>query len=168
VPPTVTATPQKPVIPDLTGMFEEARSAMIKGDYLGAITGFENVLKVDPNFPNAANLLDVARGGARNASQLAVDAGNKAEMTADYLGAMKQYERALQLDEKSTSAPEAIRRLKVRMQREGEAAFASAKQYDAGDRAKEAIAAYERALQLLPTEHASVSTARDRLAALKR
>jgi tetratricopeptide (TPR) repeat protein len=153
---------------DLAGTFEEARAAMIKGDYLAAIAGFEAVLKVDPNFANAANLLGVARGGAKNASQLAVDSGNKAEMSADYVGAMKQYERALQLDPQSTGAPDAIRRLKARMQSEGEAAFARAKLFDAMTRAPDAIAAYEKALQLLPTDHPSATIARERLAVLKR
>ena len=85
---------------------------MIKGDYLAAIAGFESVLKVDPNYPNAANLLGVARGGAKNASQLAVDSGNKSEMSGDYAGATRQYERALQLDPPSIAAADAMRRLK--------------------------------------------------------
>ena len=158
----------KPPVVDLAAMFEEARSAMIKGDYLTAITGFEAILKVDPNYPNAANLLGVARGGARNASQLAVDSGNKAEMGGDYAGATKQYKRALQLDPPSTAAADAMRRLKVRMQNEGDATFARAKQFEAfPDRKADAIAAYEKVLLLLPPDHANARGARERLAVLK-
>jgi tetratricopeptide (TPR) repeat protein len=148
-------------------MVEEARSSMIKGDYLAAVAGFEAVLKADPKYPNAADLLGVAKGGARNASQLAVDGGNKAEMSGDYAGAARQYERALQLDPESTAAPEAIRRLKARMQGEGEDAFKRARQYDALGRSKDAIPMYEKAIQLLPPDHASVAVAKERLAALK-
>jgi pSer/pThr/pTyr-binding forkhead associated (FHA) protein len=101
----------KPKPLNLAQTLEEARSAMIKGDYLAAIAGFESILAVDPNYPVAGDLLGVARGGAKNASQLAVDTGNKAEMGGDYAGAQKQYERALQLDPQSTAAPDAMRRL---------------------------------------------------------
>ena len=140
---------------------------MIKGDYLTAIAGFESILKLDPNYPNAANLLGVARGGAKNASQLAVDSGNKAEMSGDYAGAKKQYERALQLDTQSTAASAAMRRLEARMQSEGEDTFKAARQYDALGRTKDAIAKYEKALQLLPANHESAKIARERLAVLK-
>jgi tetratricopeptide (TPR) repeat protein len=157
----------KPKPLNLAQTLEEARSAMIKGDYLAAIAGFESILAVDPNYPVAGDLLGVARGGAKNASQLAVDTGNKAEMGGDYAGAQKQYERALQLDPQSTAAPDAMRRLKARMQSEGEDAFKRARQYDAIGRLPDAISMYEKAILLLPPDHASAKTARERLAALK-
>jgi tetratricopeptide (TPR) repeat protein len=157
--------PARPL--NLGQTLEEGRSAMIKGDYLAAIAAFESILKVDPKYPNASDLLGVARGGAKNASQLAVDNGNKAEMSGDYAGAAKQYERALQLDPDSAAAPEAIRRLKARMQGEGEDAFKRARQYDALGRGKDAIPMYEKAILMLPPDHASVAVAKERLAALK-
>lgn len=157
--------PPPPVDPQT--LFEKARSAMIAGDYLAAVSGFEQVLKLDSNYPNAANLLGVARGGAKNAAQLAIDAGNKAEMTGDYAGARKQYDRAAELDPGAPAVASAIRRLIARMQGAGEAAFKAARQYDATNKTKEAIASYESALQLLPANHESVPVARERLAALK-
>jgi hypothetical protein len=161
------APPPAPKPLNLSQTLEEARSAMIKGDYLAAIAGFETILKVDPKYPSAADLLGVAKNGAKNAAQLAVDTGNKAEMSGDYATASKQYDRALQLDPDSTAAPDAIRRMKARMQSEGEDAFRRARQYDAMGRGKDAIPLYERALQLLPSDHASVAVAKERLAALK-
>ncbi len=157
----------KPKPLNLSQTLEAARSAMIKGDYLAAIAGFESILKVDPKYPAAADLLGVARGGAKNASQLAVDSGNKAEMGGDYAGAIKQYERAQQLDPESTAAPDAVRRLKARMQSEGEDVFKRARQYDALGRAQDAISMYEKAIQLLPPGHANAVVAKERLAALK-
>jgi tetratricopeptide (TPR) repeat protein len=159
--------PEKPPTVDPAKLFEEAQSAMIKGDYLAAVVGFESVLKSDPNYPNAANLMGVARGGAKNASQLAVDSGNKAEMSGDYAGASKQYDRALQLDPPSSAARDAIRRLKARMQSEGEDTFKQGKLYDAMGRKQDAISTYEKAIQLLPADHASANIARERLTALK-
>jgi tetratricopeptide (TPR) repeat protein len=148
-------------------MFEEARSAVIKGDYLAAIAGFESVIKLDPNYPNAANFLDMARNGAKNAAQLAIDSGNKAELSGDYAGAQKQYQRALQLDRTSTAAADASRRLARRMRGDGEEAFKQAKAAESGGHTSEAIALYEKALTLLPADDASARMARDSLAALK-
>jgi tetratricopeptide (TPR) repeat protein len=166
-PPPAAAAKEKPPTLDLPGMFEEGRSAIIKGDYLTAIDQFEAILKADPNYSGAANLLGVAHGGAKNASQLAVDSGNKAEMSGDYAGAAKQYERALQLDPPSNAARDAMRRLKARMQSEGEDRFKQAKQFDDAGRKEDAISLYEKGLQLLPPDHPSVKVARERLAALK-
>ena len=146
---------------------EDGRSAMIKGDFLGAIASFESVLKVDPKNATATDLLGVARGGAKNASQQAVEAGTKAETGGDYTAAATQYDKALQLDPDSTTAPQAISRMKARMQGEGEDAFKRARQYDAMGRGKDAIPMYEKAVRLLPPDHASVAVAKERLAALK-
>lgn len=140
---------------------------MIKGDYLSAIAGFESILQVDPKYPEAADLLGVARGGAKNAAQLAIDAGNKSEMSGDYAGAARQYEQAQKLDPDSSAPTDAMRRLRARMQGEGEDAFKRAKQFDALGRTSDAIAMYEKALQLLPADHASAKTARERIAALR-
>src|SRR6185436_1355221 len=90
------ARPAPPVKVNPDQLFEQARSAMIKGDYLAAVNLFEQVLKADPNYPRAESMLGVARSGAKNASQLAIDAGNKAEMSGDFVGAKKQYDSALQ------------------------------------------------------------------------
>lgn len=147
--------------------FEAARSAMIAGDYTTAIAGFETILQKDPNYANAAQLLEVARGGARNAAQLAVDAGNKAEMNGEYDAARVQYEKALALDAQSQSATSAMQRLQTRMTREGEAAFRAARQFDALGQGPSAIGKYEQALRLLPAEHESAKVARERLAVLK-
>jgi tetratricopeptide (TPR) repeat protein len=157
----------KPKPPNLAQKLEEARAALNTGDYLAAIAGFEAILAVDPQNPNAADLLGVARGGARNASRSAVDTGSNAEASGDYAGAARHYERALELDPESTAAPDAMRRLKARMQSDGEDAFKRARQYDALGRVQEAISMYEKAVQLLPADHANVKVARDRLAALK-
>jgi predicted component of type VI protein secretion system len=152
---------------NLAQKLDEARSAMNNRDYLAAIAGFEAILAVDPKFPDAADLLSVARGGARNASQLAVEAGNKAETDADYAAAVRHYEQAMQLDPQSAGASDAMRRLRVRMQSEGEKAFKEARQYEAFNRVRDAISMYEKAVQLLPPDHASAKAARERLAALK-
>ena len=150
--------------PNLALAFDEARAAMNRGDLSAAIAGLESILLVDPAYPKAADLLDVARNSAKNAARTAVDAGAKAEADRDDPEAERQYQRALQADPQSTAAQDAIRRVKARMQTEGEDAFKRARQYDALGRAQDAIPMYEKAIQLLPSDHASVKVARERLA----
>jgi tetratricopeptide (TPR) repeat protein len=112
-------------------------------------------------------MLEVARGGARNAASAAVAAGGKAEADRDWAEAERQYERALQADPQSTQAQDGLRRVTARMLSDGEDAFKRARQYDALGRVQEAISMYEKAIQLLPPDHASLKIARERLAALK-
>jgi len=152
---------------NLASLFEEARSNVIKGDYLAAMANLDQLLKRDPNYPNAANMLELARSGAKNSSQLTIDSGNKAELGGDYAGALKQYQRAQQLDPSSTSAADALRRLARRMQGEGEDVFKRAKAAEAAGNKADAISLYEKALTLLPADHPSVKAARDSLASLK-
>jgi hypothetical protein len=153
--------------PNLALAYDEARAAMNRGDLTAAIAGLESILSVDPTYPKAADLLDVARNSAKNAARTAVDAGAAAEGSRDYPEAERQYQRALQADPQSAAAQDALRRVKTRMLTEGEDAFKRARQYDALGRAQEAIPMYEKAIQLLPSDHASVKVARERLAALK-
>ncbi len=142
--------------PNLALAFEEARAAINRGDYPAAISGLESILSVDPSYPKAADMLEVARGSARNAASAAVAAGGKAEVDRDWAEAERQYERALQADPQSTQARDGLRRVKARMLSDGEDAFKRARQYDALGRVQEAISMYERAIQLLPPDHASL------------
>jgi hypothetical protein len=153
--------------PNLALAFEEARAAINRGDYPAAVAGLESILSADPGYPKAADLLDVARSSAKSAAKTAVDAGGRAEAGQDYADAERQYERALQADPQSTAAQEGLRRVKARMLSEGEDAFKRARQYDALGRVQEAITMYEKAIQMLPSDHASLKIARERLAVLK-
>ncbi len=153
--------------PNLALALEEARGAMNRGDLPAAIAGFESILSVDPMYPKAADLLEAARNGAKNAARAAVEAGTKAEADRDYPEAERQYQRALQADPQSVAAQDALRRVQARMLTEGEDAFKRARQYDALGRVQEAIPMYEKAIQLLSSDHPSAKVARERLAALK-
>jgi hypothetical protein len=153
--------------PNLALAFEEARAAINRGDYPVAIAGLESILSIDPGYPKAADLLEVARSSAKNAAKTAVDAGGKSEADRDDAEAERQYQRALQADPQSAPAQDGLRRVKARMLSDGEDAFKRARQYDALGRVQEAISMYEKAIQLLPSDHASLKIARERLAALK-
>jgi hypothetical protein len=64
-------------------------------------------------------------------------------------------------------ATQAIARLRSRAKREGDAAFAKARQFDAQGRRDDAIKGYEQAVKLLPDDDANAKTAKDRLDALR-
>ncbi len=152
---------------DVPSLYAQAKTSMIKGDYLPAIAALEQVVKADPKYLDASQMLDTARAGVRNQAQLAVDTGNRAADAKDYLGAVKQFERALTLDSSLTSATDSLKRVRAAMAVEGEDAFKRAKQYDALGRASDAVPMYEKAVQYLPPDSPNAKIAKDRLAALK-
>ena len=165
--------PQIPTDPkararELQRIYQASREAIIKGDYLAAIEGFETVLKVDPAYLDAKEMLGIARGGAKNAAQLEVDYGTKAEMEGDWAEAIKRFNRALELDSTATSPVDGIKRVYARMQIEGEELFKRARQLDAADRAADAVSMYEKALALLPKDHPNAKVAVERIAQLRK
>jgi hypothetical protein len=152
---------------DMAALYSQGKTSMIKGDYPPAIVALEQVVKADPKYLDAAQLLDTARAGVRNQAQLAVDTGNRAADAKDYPEAVKQLERALALDPSLASAADAMKRVRAAMAVEGEDAFKRAKQYDALGRPADAIPMYEKAVQFLPPDSPNAKVAKDRLAALK-
>jgi hypothetical protein len=146
---------------------DRARSAINRGDYLSAINTLEGLLRTSPGQADAAQMLETARVGARNAAQAAVDTGAKAESAGEYESAARHFEQAQQLDPGSQPAADGTRRVRARMQADGEDAFKRGKQFDALGRNADAVGMYEKAIRLLPAEHPSARAARERLAALK-
>jgi len=112
-----------------------------------------------PPRPSAAPNTEAAR---------AMDAGEKLEKSGDLADALKQFERARQLDtSRANVADRAIARVRERMTREGTAALRTARQYDALGRNDDAMTWYERAVKLLPDEDPNKKIAKERLDALR-
>jgi serine/threonine protein kinase len=129
--------------------------------------------------------------GRSNAAQI-LEAARKLEESGELAQALHEYERARQLVELDVArlneafrgglvtrarvdaveatlneATQAIARLRSRAKREGDAAFAKARQFDAQGRRDDAIKGYEQAVKLLPDDDANAKTAKDRLDALR-
>jgi hypothetical protein len=119
--------------------------------------------------PMAAPAPPPRPSGAPNAEAArAMDAGEKLEASGDLADALKQFERARQLDaSKANVADRAIARVRERMTREGTAALRTARQYDALGRNDDAMTWYERAVKLLPDEDPNKKIAKERLDALR-
>jgi tetratricopeptide (TPR) repeat protein len=97
-----------------------------------------------------------------------MDAAEKLEAAGELADALKQFERARQLDaSKANAAERAIARVRERMTREGTAALRTARQYDALGRDDDAMTWYERAVKLLPDEDPNKKIAKERLEALR-
>jgi tetratricopeptide (TPR) repeat protein len=156
--------------------YGQARTALQRGDFAAAIAGFEWVLREEKGYLDASGQLARARDGlvsatreaaARNAGE-AMAAGRRFEEAGDLPSALKEYERARDISEGSEAASgEAAERVRTRMAAAGADAYKRARQYDALNRLPEAVALYERVVQLLPAGHPDRVTAQARLDVLR-
>lgn len=157
---------------DLARRYNAAEEAFKAGNYRFAISNLNSVLRTDPNFPNAESLLNQVQGAARGKAEEAFAAGRSAEESKDYAGAIKAYHRSQELAaEMYNDMPgvdEAVNRVRERMSAEGSDAYRRARQMDAFGRTTDAIAAYARAVELLPDSDPNRRLAEERLAALRR
>jgi len=147
--------------------YTQAQALMAKGDFAGAAALLSRILADEPGYQSASSMLARARQGLAMRAKEALDAGMKLEGNGDLPGALQEYERAKQLDPSLARADELIRDLRERMVREGNEAYARAKQYDALGRQTEAIELYQRVLKLLPPDDPKYQTAQARLKALR-
>ncbi len=153
---------------DVQTWFRQGATALKGRDYPTATARLEAVLKEAPDYPEAATLLADARHALSASAQEAFAAGQKLEKEGDFAGAAQQYERARQIDGSIDGVEQALGRLRDRLRAQGEDAYKRARQYDALGRTADAIAQYERALQLLPPDHELRKAAQERLDALKK
>lgn len=146
---------------------DRAKAALAKGDYGAAIGGLEGVLAEQPKHAEATALLQTARTRVQEEAKRAYEAGLQAEAAGNQLAALERFEQAARFDPDFTAAREGGRRVRERMKVAGEDAYKRAKQYDAVGRTADAIAMYEKALQMLAPDNPMRANAKERLDALK-
>jgi tetratricopeptide (TPR) repeat protein len=151
---------------DLTAQYNAAKTALDRRNYATAISGFEALVKAEPGYLDAPQLLTRAREDAKAGGKEAFDAGAKAEAASNWTVAIENYERAQKIDA-SLGAEEAAKRVSDKMHAAGADAFKRARQFDAVGRAADALKEYSNAAQWLPDSDANKAVARQRADQLK-
>lgn len=152
----------------LQTQYDGAKNAFNRRQFAAAISGFEAVVKSEPKYLDAAQLLARARAEVKVTGKDAFEAGNKFDAAGRWSQALEQYDRARQLDPSLRSqVDEATRRVLAKMRGAGGDAFKRARQYDALGRSADALKEYENAAQWLPSDDANRAVARQRADQLK-
>jgi tetratricopeptide (TPR) repeat protein len=154
----------------LQALYGDAGTALQAKDFAAAVRLFERLETEQPGLLDVAARLVEARDGLRASRRAAAEAGMAggaaAEQRGDFVEAQRAYERASEADPAS-GAEEALGRVRARMKALGDDAFKRARTFDALGRTEDAIAQYERAVQLLAPEDPNRKTAKQRLDVLR-
>lgn len=151
----------------LQARYAYSKVALDRGDYAAAAGGFAAILLEEPGFLDAPQLLVKARDGLRAAAHDAMDAGNRLDAAGDWIGALRKYDQAREIDASTPGLDEAVKRVREKMRVAGNDALKRARQYDALGRPLDALKEYEKAAQWLPAEDPNREVARTRAEQLK-
>lgn len=151
-----------------------ARAALERGDAADAQRIAGEILREDPQFPEAAAVLERAREAEARAQQqaksqaaaLAIAEARRLESAGELRAAFDEYQRAAGLDAGANVGP-AVTALRQRMRTAGEDAYSQARLYESRGRTADALTLYQRAVQLLPDDHPNRSIAQAKVTALK-
>jgi len=152
--------------------YTSSKAALDRGEFATAAAGFDAILKDEPAFLDAPQLLVKAREGQRAAAQGTardlLEAGNKLDASGDGAGALQKYDQAKAADPTLPGVDDAIKRVRDRMRAQGNDAFKRGRQYDALGRSADALKEYEKAAQMLAADDPNGKIARDRVEQLKK
>lgn len=151
---------------ELTAQYNTAKNALDRRNFTAAIAGFEALVKAEPGYLDAPQLLTRAREEVKAGGKEAFDAGAKAEAAGNWTVAIENYERAQKIDA-SLGAEDASKRVSDKMHAAGADAFKRARQFDAVGRAADALREYSNAAQWLPDSDPNKAAARQRADQLK-
>jgi predicted component of type VI protein secretion system len=146
---------------DLTAQYNAAKGELERRNFAAAISAFEALVKGEPDYLDAPQLLARAREELKAGGKEAYDAGVKAEAAGNWIVAIENYERAQKIDG-ALGAGEAARRVSEKMHAAAVEAFKRARQFDAVGRTADALKEYTNAAQWLPDTDANKAVARQR------
>lgn len=152
-----TAAPQ--VAPEVETQYAAGRRALTAQRFGEAVRAFEAVLAAAPGFRDADALLSEARGREKDAQTQARADGDRLEAAGEWAAAVSAYDRAGAASEAAAA--------RTRMHAAGDDAYRKARQFDARNRAADAIGWYERAVEWLSPQDPRRQIARSRLTELK-
>jgi hypothetical protein len=107
------------------------------------------------------------RESVQRAARAAYDAGHERASAGDWLGALRKYSEARDLDPGTPGLDAAVAEVWDKMHDAGNKAFVRATQYENDGRAEDAVEEYEHAAEWLPVEAPNRAIARDRATRLK-
>ena len=148
--------------------YEYSTAALTRGDFPAAAGGFEAILMEEPGFLDAAGLLVQAQSGLRSSARRLYLAGQKLEAAGDWVGALQKYEQARQIFSGVDGLAVSLKQVRGKLQTAGTAAFNEGRQHEAAGRRDEALKAYDKAIQWLPSDDPNRQAARTRVEQLKR
>jgi pSer/pThr/pTyr-binding forkhead associated (FHA) protein/tetratricopeptide (TPR) repeat protein len=148
--------------------YTQGKSALSAGRYREAIGAFESALLNSPNYQDATALLEQARAGVRGEAQKVVSQAQSLAGSGDLAGALREYERARQIDPNLNSIATGVAEVRGKMKGMGDEAYKRGRQLEAVGRLQDATMQYTRAAEMLPADDANGRAARERLENLKR
>jgi tetratricopeptide (TPR) repeat protein len=148
--------------------YTQGKSALSAGRYRDAVSSFETALLNRPNYQDAAALLEQARAGIRGEAQKVASQAQALAGSGDLAGALREYERARQIDPGLASIATGVAEVRGKMKGMGDEAYKRGRQLEAVGRLQDATMQYTRAAEMLPAEDANGKAARERLENLKR
>jgi tetratricopeptide (TPR) repeat protein len=148
--------------------YAQGKSALSAGRYRDAIGAFESALLNSPNYQDAAALLEQAKAGIRGEAQKIASQAQALAGSGDLAGALREYERARQIDPGLASIATGVAEVRGKMKGMGDEAYKRGRQLEAVGRLQDATMQYTRAAEMLPADDANGRAARERLENLKR
>lgn len=148
--------------------YAQGKAALSAGRFREAIGAFESALANTPNYQDAAALIEQARAGVRGEAQKHVTEAQSLAGSGDLAGALREYERARQIDPNLVSIASGVAEVRGKMKGAGDEAYKRGRQLEAVGRLQDATMQYTRAAEMLPADDANGRAARERLENLKR
>ena len=148
--------------------YAQGKSALSAGRYREAIGALESALLNSPNYQDAAALLEQAKAGVRGEAQKVVTQAQSLTASGDLTGALREYERARQIDPSLNAIATGVAEVRGKMKGMGDEAYKRGRQLEAVGRLQDATMQYTRAAEMLPADDANGRAARERLENLKR
>jgi tetratricopeptide (TPR) repeat protein len=146
--------------------YQSAKAAISAEDTVSALARLQALERDQPGYLDVPALIARSRDHAKAQARESVDAGERAEQAGNWAAALQAYTRARQLDS-SVNLDDRMSRVQEEMVKRGTDAYHRARQLDALGRTADAIAAYERAVALLPATNEQQQEAMKRLQILK-
>jgi tetratricopeptide (TPR) repeat protein len=152
---------------ELHGRYTAAVAQLDRGDSAAAIAVLQDLLANEPRQPDVESALARAREHRRTAlrqqAQETFEAAAKLEAAGNLRAAEQRYAEAQAIEGAPAGIDATIARIRTRRVELGNAALAEARQFHSMQRLNDAIAAYQRATELLPDGHPNHTVASDLL-----